>query len=249
MYTNPKIFLSYSWKDKAKADEIDNDFKDVGILMTRDIRDTKFKTNLKEYMRGVRSHDYMLMLVSDSFLKSVNCMYEVLEIFKEKNYKERILQIILNNAKIKDVSSRLDYIQFWENQEKLLNDKAKNSSLKNLGAIADDLQQIDFISNHIGEFLEFLSDELYVTFEELKRTNYKSILSFINYSNSARMDELICISSNENENKHDMVISGFAVKYNEVTEGYYTKAKIETRRKNYLKRKRPSKLCYPPKYD
>jgi hypothetical protein len=191
MPSSPKIFLSYSWKDKANAEQIDNDFKKVGITFTRDVRDAKYKTNLKEYMRGVRDHDYMLMLISDSFLRSENCMFEVMEIFKEKDFKKRILQVVLESAKVYNASDRLDYIQYWEKELKSLNNKARDSDLKNLGSTANHVRHLDIICNHIGEFLKFISDELIIPFEELKKTNYKSILDFIGYSDSEKIEKLL----------------------------------------------------------
>jgi hypothetical protein len=73
----PNIFLSYSWKDRDIADEIDNDFKAVGITFRRDERDAKYRTSIKEFMDTVGKHDYVVMLISDDYLRSANCMYEV----------------------------------------------------------------------------------------------------------------------------------------------------------------------------
>ncbi|MBI9065117.1 MAG: tetratricopeptide repeat protein [Marinilabiliaceae bacterium] len=235
MPDNPKIFIAYCRDNKNKADEIDNDFKKVGISLTRDIRDAEQKTNLKEYLSSVRVQDYMLMLISDSFLKSVSCMFELLEVFKEKGFKNRILQIILGNADIFTLKGKLSYIQFWENEYAELSILARNSSPKNLGAITNKLKELDFLCKQIGEFLEFLSNELSVSFPLLKMKNYKHILDFVDYSDSSKKEELLRITSIEDEEVQDIAIEEYIETYPDHADGYFVKGYIDYDRKKYLK--------------
>ena len=47
----------------------------MGIQLTKDERDLKFKESIKEFMQSIGKHDYVIMLISDSYLKSSNvCM-------------------------------------------------------------------------------------------------------------------------------------------------------------------------------
>src|SRR5207249_7955720 len=61
----PDIFISYSWKNKDIADEIDNRFKSVGITMRRDIRDAGYRKSIKEFMQQIRETDFVLMIISE----------------------------------------------------------------------------------------------------------------------------------------------------------------------------------------
>lgn len=45
-------------------------------------------------MQSIVNMDYVVFLISDSYLKSANCMYEVLEVMKDKNYKEKIFPAV-----------------------------------------------------------------------------------------------------------------------------------------------------------
>lgn len=121
---NSNVFISYAWKNTDIVDEIDKDFMRVGITLTRDVRDLKDYGSISEFMKSLRDSDYVLMVISDAYLKSRNCMHEVLEIKKEKNYGERILPILLDDARqIFQLEGRAEYIKFW--QDELL--KAKKS--------------------------------------------------------------------------------------------------------------------------
>jgi len=75
----PKIFLSYCHKDKEIADRLDKFFITKNILLTRDVRDALPYSNLIKYMKTIRDHDYVIPLISDAYLKSTNCMFEVIQ--------------------------------------------------------------------------------------------------------------------------------------------------------------------------
>jgi hypothetical protein len=50
----PKIFLSYSHKNKNVAEAIDNDFQKIGIMFQRDVRDVGYMESLKIYGENKR---------------------------------------------------------------------------------------------------------------------------------------------------------------------------------------------------
>ncbi|WP_164918980.1 toll/interleukin-1 receptor domain-containing protein [Caproiciproducens sp. NJN-50] len=71
-----RIFLSYNWNDTKDVNRLDNLFSRFQIHLTRDIRDLKYNANIHNFMDGIRKHDKLILYVSDSYLRSVNCMYE-----------------------------------------------------------------------------------------------------------------------------------------------------------------------------
>jgi hypothetical protein len=92
-----KLFLSYSWANKDIADIIDSDLSKQGFKLTRDERDLKYKNSLREFMNSIGDHDFVITLISDAYLKSENCMYEITEIMRSRMYKDKILMIVLND--------------------------------------------------------------------------------------------------------------------------------------------------------
>lgn len=73
------IFLSYSWVDEHIANSIDSQFSYYGITLLRDVRDLKYKQSISDFMKKVRSTDNIIIIISENYLQSKNCMYEVLE--------------------------------------------------------------------------------------------------------------------------------------------------------------------------
>lgn len=115
-----RIFISYSWANKDIADLIDNDFQELGYTLTRDERDIKYKDSIKEFMQQIGKHDFVIMLISDSYLKSENCMYEVMEVMRDREYKKKILMIVLRD----------DDKRFYNNYEKLMGEELNFKDLK-----------------------------------------------------------------------------------------------------------------------
>lgn len=60
----------------------------------RDIRDLRYKSSIKEFMKQIRKGDYSFIIISEDYLKSLNCMYEMGEFIKDESYKDRILPIV-----------------------------------------------------------------------------------------------------------------------------------------------------------
>ena len=88
---NKRIFLSYCWSDSEDVNSIDSKFSRFGIHLTRDLRDLKYNTNIHQFMDGIKKHDKIIIYVSNSYLQSVNCMYEASQIF---DIKDRVVFIL-----------------------------------------------------------------------------------------------------------------------------------------------------------
>lgn len=195
-----KIFISYCWNDLAFADLIDNDFKNMGYNLTRDVRDIQFKDSIKDFMRTIGKHDFVISIISDKYLKSVNCMYEISEVMRSREYKEKMLLVILNDsdreslpsitkvpstfaANIYSFEQRISYTSYWEEKEatysemiqKITQDTNKIEPLQ-------ELKRIKNISNNVSEFLSDISDWNNTNLSDLKASNYAAFIKEINQS-------------------------------------------------------------------
>ncbi|MBE6069077.1 MAG: toll/interleukin-1 receptor domain-containing protein [Clostridium lundense] len=156
---NNNIFLSYCWKDEEVVNEIDNYFKSRQVIFQRDKRDIESWESIKVFMKRIRKSSHAILVISDNYLKSVNCMYEVLEVMKDENYRERILTVVLNDALIYDALSKAKYIKYWKEKYSELYDTIKEiddnqSTIK----LLEELKKTKEIMNNIGEFMTIVSD-------------------------------------------------------------------------------------------
>lgn len=200
-----RIFISYSWVNKDIADLIDEDFLRLGYTLTRDERDLKYKDSIKEFMQQVGKHDFVIMIISDSYLKSENCMYEVMEVMRDREYKKKILMIVLRDedkkfykdyeklmveseefrtlkvgAEIYSISGRISYTEYWEKREiETTEEISRIQTDINKIQPLNELKRIKNISYNVGDFLEELKDWKAVSLQTLKETNYAEIVNCI----------------------------------------------------------------------
>ena len=172
---NKNIFISYSWKNETIVDEIDKSFEKDGVKLIRDKRDTEYKDSFKEFMKKIRLTDSVLMVISDAYLKSKNCMYEVLETLKDENFKERIYPIIIPDAKIYSPAERLEYLDYWENEYLSLKDSISKYSPEEVISVTKDLKIMRDINGSIIDFISIISDLKYIPLETLKKNQFREI--------------------------------------------------------------------------
>jgi hypothetical protein len=176
MSDEKKIFLSYSHKNMSLASEIDSALHIRGITVTRDIRDVKCSQCFKEFMRSVGSHDIVLMLISDYYLKSQACMFEVIETMKESDYKEKITTIV-NDDVCFDLKG-ITYLKYWEEKRQLIEEAIKGHSREEIKPLIEEMDEIILIKNNIMEFIATIRDLKYIPFKELNK-QYKELYKAI----------------------------------------------------------------------
>ncbi len=111
-----EIFLSYAWGGESEQiiNELDNAFRERGIVLIRDKRDLGFKGMITDFMKRIGKGSAVVTVISDKYLKSPYCMFELLEIYRNQNFGERIYPIVLEDAKIFDpiANNGEDYMYF-----------------------------------------------------------------------------------------------------------------------------------------
>lgn len=155
MKTN--IFLSYCWNDSNEANKIYNYFKcSQDIDLHRDTIDIGKWGSIKEYMQSISNMDYIILLISDSYLKSANCMYEVLEVMRDRNYRDNIFPAVIYSG-IYSPITRAKYVKYWQDEFSELDSTLKEINVQNLGKLNEDLKRRQDISSNIADFLDVVS--------------------------------------------------------------------------------------------
>lgn len=99
------------------------------------------------------------MIVSSSYLKSANCMYEVMELLKDSHYTDKVLSIVTPDADVYSPISRARYIQYWEHETQKLEMAIKPLKLENTAELTMELRKYKSIESSIASFLDLISDK------------------------------------------------------------------------------------------
>lgn len=160
-FNNNKVslFISYSWNDTNFVDKFDGELQKYGYDIVRDIRDAEYAQNIKEFMKKIRRTDYSIIVLSDNFLKSENCMREILEFIKDDDYRNRIIPVILDSAKdIWELDKGIQYTIYWKDREDKFKEQLSKIDEESKGGYIEDLKHISSVKDSIGEIIKIFRD-------------------------------------------------------------------------------------------
>lgn len=158
MNNKAQIFLSYCWKDDKIANEIYDSLVGINeIDIHRDKIDIKPWKSIKAYMQSIPDMDYTILLISDVYLKSENCMYEVLEVMRNREYRDKIFPAVIYSG-IYDPIERISYVKYWQDKYKKLKDELEGIDTQNLGTLPGSLKKYQDITSNIATFIDTVSD-------------------------------------------------------------------------------------------
>lgn len=177
----PKIFVSYSHNDTEVIDKIELSFKKYNITLIRDIRDVKYRKSFTEFMKNIRTTDYVLMILSDSFLKSRYCMFEVVETMKDMKFENRILPIVLDNTNIYSEVDKIKYLKYWKNEMDNIEAELHELDTIDKGSSIQSLKKFKEILMNIGEFINFITDLKHIKIDDINEFSASEILESINF--------------------------------------------------------------------
>lgn len=153
-----EIFLSYCWADDETAGNIEAALgKNDTINLHRDKIDIGTWGSIKDYMQSISQMDYTILLISDAYLKSFNCMYEVLEVMRDRNYSEKIFPAVKNSGIYKP-AIRAEYVKYWQNEYDKLHESLEGIQVQNLGRLGEDLKRAQDIAANVAVFLDMVAD-------------------------------------------------------------------------------------------
>jgi predicted NACHT family NTPase len=160
MVSDKEVFISYAWGDNSEVivNQLDQAFQNKGITLVRDKRDLGFKRRIKEFMQRIERGKCVVVVISEKYLKSENCMYELVQIAKKGEFYDHIFPIVLCDANIYKPIQRIKYIQYWEAQIHELNEAMKTVNAANLQGFRDDIDLYTDICGTIAGLIDILKD-------------------------------------------------------------------------------------------
>lgn len=181
----PEYCVSYAWGDeteegKAREDIVNKlcvEAEARGIQILRDKKDLDLGDSISRFMERIGQGNLVFVVLSDKYLKSPNCMFELSEIWRnsrqdEDDFLRRVRTYALPNTPIFSMSERVKCAAYWEEElEKL------KPHLDFLGD-KDLLQyrRIKSFSHNIGNILATIADrKMPSTFDELRQYGFSDL--------------------------------------------------------------------------
>lgn len=192
------IFLSYCQKDTDIANYLEEKLQPViegKATISRDIRDVEYHESFKRFMNSIEKHDYVITLISDRYLKSRNCMYEMLEVVKDSNFSKRLVFVVVSEkdrslykaeqdlpieAGVYTASGQAEYSKYWTAEKHKL--EREIEEIGNPVYAISQIKEVKILEKillDLSDFLEFIRDNKGLSISEHTEENFASMLSFM----------------------------------------------------------------------
>ena len=106
------VVVSYAWGGESErtVDELERAFAACGIRIVRDKKNLDYRDAIEAFEQRIGRGQCIVLVISDKYLRSEHCMYELVEADRNRNLRDRIFPIVLADAQIYRTIDRLNYI-------------------------------------------------------------------------------------------------------------------------------------------
>lgn len=154
----PTVFISYNWSNNAFVDEIEASLAGKAEVH-RDKGGIKPWGSITDFMKSIRQQDFAVLVISDAYLKSSACLYEVVQLMKDDGWNDKTMYVVLDDARsIYAALSQADYIKYWNEKCEDLKQKITGLPPATTAKLSEELNKSYTILLSIGGFMSMVSD-------------------------------------------------------------------------------------------
>ncbi|MDO9311652.1 MAG: toll/interleukin-1 receptor domain-containing protein [Nitrosomonas sp.] len=184
-----KVFVSYSWEQEKHTrivDELEGLCRQRNIQLIRDKNEMQHGELIKEFMDQLSGGEHIITVFSDAYFKSKWCMFELLEVWRKGDFKDRTYPIQADDCDLVDRNYRLSLVTHW----KKLHEEEK-AILDGLdpGVILDEFRYVNLyrdIYQNINELMNFSASRMTTELGQLRARDYGQIFDLINPSSQLK---------------------------------------------------------------
>lgn len=160
-FFKPKVFFSYAWggeREKIVDDLYDSLKKDEKYEVIRDKINLGYKGLISEFMKGIGKGNFVVIALSDKYLRSEYCMFELYELYRNSSLDstellKKIYPIRVENLDLNDTTVLREYFTYWKELE-----AEWKSLVTDFDADQRKYRRIQAIRTSISDLLPFLND-------------------------------------------------------------------------------------------
>jgi TIR domain len=174
-----RCYVSYAWSDRsdpdreAKVDWLCDEAKNRGVKILRDKTTLAVGDVISEFMQRLGKTDRCSVFLSDKYLKSPFCMFELFELWRRseqdrENFLDRVRVFCIGEVKIYQPEERLVYSKYWKVKRQELFEKMQEVGQDAFGDDAYKRYRLMLkFSNEVADLLAIFADTVQPrTFED-----------------------------------------------------------------------------------
>jgi hypothetical protein len=179
-------YVSYAWADEnnitheEKVDEFCEDAKNRGVNIVRDKTTLSRGDLISEFMNKIGEGDRVFIFLSEKYLHSPYCMFELFEIWRNNrqnkaDFLRHVRFFTIDGAKLGKPDDWLNYTEFWQGERDRLRMKIDSVGWKDAGEEAiKAFRNTETFAGKISDVLALFADVVQPrTFEEFLTYGFK----------------------------------------------------------------------------
>lgn len=167
------VAVSYAWKEEKSGphtgvvQEFCDALKSAGVAVRRDLESLKPGDDIRSFMRSIGAADFLCVFLSDAYLRSKNCMYELLVAWQHSRddaagFRQRVkFWVMPGTDGIYDVTGRVTWLEHWKAEHKKVEPLLKKHVGSGLSSESiGEISRIGEIAQNIESILAFVANTL-----------------------------------------------------------------------------------------
>ena len=199
IHDKPTVFISFNSGSKDFVDCLEQRLSKEAVILRYEDRVPAWGS-FTAFMDTVKEQDFAVLVISDAYLKSYACMYEVMQAMRNTNWKDRVMVALMPDVKPYADAERIKYIKYWTEQYESFCDEIKGLPMEAAKTLKEKRDIIKQIRDSIDEFLAFISDsncpKIYNVIQEIcerVQISTKSVFTYVNPNGEAKNVRLVCV--------------------------------------------------------
>ncbi|MCB0658684.1 MAG: toll/interleukin-1 receptor domain-containing protein [Saprospiraceae bacterium] len=157
----PEVYISHAWGGESDVilQKIVHRLEHEKINLVYDHKDLQYRGSIRSFMDELGKSKAVVIILSNKYLHSEYCMFELLQIYNNERFMDRIFPVVLDEVNIAKSTERIELVKYWENQSFELEEKIRElRSLSYIEGITDDLNLYGDIRKNIAKLTYILRD-------------------------------------------------------------------------------------------
>ena len=151
------VFLSYSHNESGYAVRLDEALTAHHISVLRDKKNLKKNDCISSFMEHGSHSDYVVLLISDAYLKSGYCMFEAIAAYNSRVNK-KLIPVVFPDADVFSTQGHLSYITYWQKQLNTLRQDVAQYPSHMCIEVSKNIRELEQYSSFIGDLLALIRD-------------------------------------------------------------------------------------------
>ncbi|MCX7108794.1 MAG: SUMF1/EgtB/PvdO family nonheme iron enzyme [Proteobacteria bacterium] len=168
------VYISYArGSSEDIVNHIEESLKSYGYDVRRDTNNIPYTALISSFMKEIGRGRCIIVVISDKYLRSPYCMYELLEVYRNEGFHKRVCPVVLNDVQVSSIPEQFAYVEYWSSQVQQFDELIRKINLGNLAPeTLEEFFKFRDISQNAAKLLAFIVDMQHLNLEELENNDF-----------------------------------------------------------------------------